>query len=144
MKYNIQKKVDSNTRNRIIDIFNILTEKLSNCVFNNKTDSTFINESKIILPYLPHIYLNIIKEVETFSDYLPYLYNKSTDQNQTEEIILKKKKDNSLERSDTLKIKSININSKINDFYNLYWPFLSRILLNIIVHLLYQLLYLLL
>ena len=122
MKYNIQKKVDSNTRNRIIDIvFNILTEKLSNCVFNNKTDSTFINESKIILPYLPHIYLNIIKEVETFSDYLPYLYNKSTDQNQTEEIILKKKKDNSLERSDTLKIKSININSKINDFYNLYF-----------------------
>jgi hypothetical protein len=119
IKCNIQKIVDSTIRNKIIDVFSILTEKLTKCVFNNKTDSIFTKENKIILPYLPHIYLNIIKEIGSFSDYLPYLYNKSTDQSQTEEIIINDKKDNKFKRTEST-IKSANIKSKIHDFYNLY------------------------
>ena len=128
MKYELPKNLDSTTKGRLFDLFNIITEKLSNCVFNNKTDSTYLNESKIILPYLPHVYLNIVKEVETFSGYLSYLYNKSMDQNQPEEIMLKNRKDSvfirkdsGLERFETPNIKSTSINSRVNDFYNLYF-----------------------
>ena len=57
-------KVDSREiKNGVENQFNNLTTKLIDAVFLQKTDSKYINDSKLILPFLPHVYTNIINEL---------------------------------------------------------------------------------
>ena len=122
-KFGVDKIFDYSIKNKLTEIFNTITDKLTDCVFNNKTDSINVKEGRLILPYLPHIYLNIVKEV--FPEYVPYLYNKYfiSGQNINEEN-LSKLKSNSLGKTETQKFESLlsdGISSKVNDFYSLYY-----------------------
>ena len=47
----------------IIDTFNIITTKLMDVSFENKFESQYFQKEKLVLPTLPHIYTNIIKEM---------------------------------------------------------------------------------
>ena len=123
-KFKLDKVYDISIKNKLIDLFNIITDRLINCVFNDKTDSKLIKQDKLILPYLPHIYLNIMKEI--YPDYENYVYNKSSDSGQNQNIgedIPDINSGNSLTQSDTIKIESHSpvINSKVNDFYSIYY-----------------------
>ena len=50
-------------KNGIENIFNFVNSKLMDAVFNQKVDSKYINDSKLTLPFLPHVYTNIINEI---------------------------------------------------------------------------------
>ena len=50
-------------KNGIENIFNFVNSKLMDAVFNQKLDSKYINDSKLTLPFLPHVYTNIINEI---------------------------------------------------------------------------------
>ena len=59
-KFNIQF-IDSNQiKTGIENIFNILTNKLIDAVFSDKLDSRYNKENQLVLPFLPHIYTNIV------------------------------------------------------------------------------------
>ena len=122
-KIKVTKVVDYDLRTKLLDLFNIVTEKLENCVFYNKTDSKNLKNGKIILPYLPHIYLNIIKEI--YPEYLLYIYNKN-ESGQSQRI--KEETSNKLKPSKTLREFNINqvknstiIKSELKDFYSRYY-----------------------
>ena len=127
IKFELVKVPDQTVKTKLIDIFNIITEKLTNCVFYNKTDSVCMTEGFLMKPYLPHIYLEVFKEV--FIDYPEYvflLYNKYSDSGQNK----KASEDSNLNKKDSLKIgdiknldfnKSASINSKVGDFFSIYY-----------------------
>ena len=122
-KLDLNKVSDSKVKNKITEIFNTITDKLIDCVFNNKTDSININKGNLILPYLPHIYLNIVKTV--FSDEVQYLYNKYfiSSQNIDKEIFSELKKNN-FSQTKANKSNSFlpaEIDSKVNEFYILFY-----------------------
>ena len=122
-KFDLDKVFDFNLKNKLTEIFNTITDKLTDCIFNNKTESINVKEGTLILPYLPHIYLNIVKEV--YPEYVLYLYNKYfiSGQNINEEK-LSKLKINRLAKTETQKFESFltaGISSKVNDFYSLYY-----------------------
>ena len=50
-------------KNGIESVFNNLTNKLMDAAFSQKTDSQYINNSKLTLPFLPNFYSEIIKEL---------------------------------------------------------------------------------
>ena len=64
---------NSDIQKKIYIIFNYITNKLMESSFNNKYDSKYTKDNKIVLPFLPHIYLNIIDEL-----YNENLYKKET------------------------------------------------------------------
>ena len=126
-KIKIVKYVDSNTKYKLLDLFNTVTEKLENCAFYNKTESKNIREGILILPYLPHVYLNIIKEI--YPEYLLYIYNRNeSGQNQN----IKDDKNNAILKAN-LTLREFNydkinrknaksiINSEVKDFYTKYY-----------------------
>jgi hypothetical protein len=47
----------------VIDTFNIITSKLMDSSFDNKADSFYTTREKLILPILPHVYTNIVREI---------------------------------------------------------------------------------
>ena len=47
----------------LIEIFNNVTNKLLEATFEFKTDSKYIKPRELVLPFLPHIYHNIIEEL---------------------------------------------------------------------------------
>jgi hypothetical protein len=47
----------------LIDIFNNITNKLCDSSFEGKTDSKYVKDKKLVLPFLPHVYYNIIDEL---------------------------------------------------------------------------------
>ncbi len=122
-KFSLDKVCDNNIKNKLYELFNTITDKLTDCAFNNKTDSINVNEGILILPYLPHIYLNIVKEV--YPEYFSYLYNKYFISGQNiNEGNISQLKTNTLTQTETQKFESsliIGISSKVNDFYSLYY-----------------------
>ena len=60
-RYDIQE-ISNDIKHDISDIFGDLTDKLTESVFHNKIDSKYVKDNKLVLPILPHIYSNIIKE----------------------------------------------------------------------------------
>ena len=44
------------------DTFNIITNKLMEASFDNKIESMYLSDEKLVFPILPHIYTNIIKK----------------------------------------------------------------------------------
>ena len=125
-KININKVTDDNIKYKLLDLFNIVTEKLENCAFYNKAESKNLKDGKLILPYLPHVYLNMIKEI--YPEYISYLYN-SNESGQSQNI--KEEKSNKvLKPSRTLvelnikqiiKNNSSIINSEVKDFFSKYY-----------------------
>ena len=47
----------------LVDIFNSVTNKLVEATFEFKTDSKYVKPKELVLPFLPHIYYNIIDEL---------------------------------------------------------------------------------
>ena len=62
-KYSIYNFDYKDIKSDIENVFTNLTSKLTDAIFNNKTDSKFINDSKLMMPFLPHVYTNIVKEL---------------------------------------------------------------------------------
>ena len=73
-KYKLSE-INENTdiKKKINIIFSYITNKLMESSFNNKTDSKYTKDNKMVLPFLPHAYLNIIEEL-----YRENLYKKET------------------------------------------------------------------
>ena len=59
-KFNFLNIDNKEIKTNVENIFNILTNKLMDAVFSEKTDSKYINQSQLVLPFLPHIYTNIV------------------------------------------------------------------------------------
>ena len=126
-KLDLKKISDINVKNKLIEVFNNVTEKMVNCVFNNKTDSIFIEEDFLIKPFLPHIYLNVIKEIDLeIPELLQYLYNKETysgqnkGANEEDHSIKSNIKLTDSQKAEYSKNTPV-VNSKIVDFYNIYY-----------------------
>ena len=64
---------NSDIKKKINIIFNYITNKLMESSFNNKFDSKYTKDNRIVLPFLPHVYLNMIDEL-----YKDNLYKKET------------------------------------------------------------------
>ena len=45
------------------DTFNTITTKLMEASFDNKTESKYLSDEKLVFPILPHVYTNIIKKI---------------------------------------------------------------------------------
>ena len=57
------KNIDNNEVIKSInDAFNIITTKLMDASFDNKLDSQYFTDEKLVIPILPHVYTNIIHE----------------------------------------------------------------------------------
>ena len=119
-KLELDKVFDLTMKTKLVELFNTITGKLINCVFNNKTDSTHVSEGKFILPYLPHIYLNTVNEV--FPKSLTYLYNRYFESGQN--INEEKASYDTTNKTESQKfelLQSTENKSKIADFYSLYY-----------------------
>ena len=58
------KNIDNNEIIKSIsDTFNIITIKLMDASFDNKLDSVYTSDEKLVMPILPHVYTNIIAEI---------------------------------------------------------------------------------
>ena len=125
-KIKINKVSDNSVKYKLLDLFSTITEKLENCAFYNKVESKQPKEGKLILPYLPHVYLNIIKEI--YPEYLLYLYNRNeSGQNQN---IKDNKSSSTLNQGGSSQDLSMNknkqnqsstINSQVQDFFSTYF-----------------------
>ena len=63
-KYNISNiNENSDIKKKLNIIFNFITNKLMESVFDNKVDSKYTKKNKIVLPFLPHVYSNIIGRI---------------------------------------------------------------------------------
>ena len=82
-------KDNAEIKKGLIDIFNYVTSKLTESSFEGKTDSKYVKPKKLVLPFLPHAYYNIIDELYTCNN----LYKKMAsghqqkDQNDNEQIV---------------------------------------------------------
>ena len=93
----IQKKIDI--------IFNYITNKLMESSFNNKYDSKYTKDNKIVLPFLPHIYLNIIDE----------LYNENLYKKETTDVHKHEEENEENEKENNEIINDFIINNNINN-----------------------------
>jgi hypothetical protein len=58
------KNIDNNEIIKsIYDTFNIVTTKLMDASFDNKLDSQYFSDEKLVIPILPHVYTNIVREI---------------------------------------------------------------------------------
>ena len=62
-KFQIKNLDNNEVIKSIYDIFNIITTKLMDASFDNKLDSQYSDEQKLVMPILPHVYTNIVKEI---------------------------------------------------------------------------------
>ena len=76
-RFQIEKVESREIKNGVENQFTNLTNKLMDAAFNQKTDSKYINDSKLILPFLPHVYTYIITECYKDDD----LYQKNLEGN---------------------------------------------------------------
>ena len=74
-KYSLSGIDTREIRNGIENIFNGITSKLIDAVFSSKYDSKYFNDAKLVLPYLPHVYSNIVTELYKDND----LYKKNSE-----------------------------------------------------------------
>ena len=69
------KYIDNNEiLKSIYDTFNIISGKLMDASFDNKSDSQYLNDEKLVIPILPHVYTNLVKEIYSKDN----LYQKDT------------------------------------------------------------------
>ena len=99
-KFQVKFIDNSEVQKSIVDTFNIITLKLMDTTFDNKVESQYFNNEKLVIPTLPHVYTNMIRE--TF--YKDNLYKKDTGGSK-----LKKESENDNNRQ-------ININFSNNSF----------------------------
>ena len=71
-KYSLSNIDNREIKNGAENAFISITNKLCDAVFNEKTDSKYNNGSKLVLPFLPHVYTNIVKDLYQDDD----LYHK--------------------------------------------------------------------
>ena len=76
----IETRDNSDIIKKISNIFYYITNKLMESAFNDKPDSKYTGNNKLVTPYLPHIYLNIIEQL-----YTENLYKKETSDNNKKE-----------------------------------------------------------
>ena len=78
-KFSLNEIDNKDIRSGIENIFNGITNKLIDAIFNQKTDSKYINDSKLTLPFLPHVYTNLVNEIYKDDD----LYHKNLEGSQS-------------------------------------------------------------
>ena len=125
-------KDNSELKKNLNDIFSNVTTKLMEASFEFKTDSKYIKSKKMVLPFLPHVYYNIIDELYKCSN----LYKKVAaghhhqDKNDNientnlfEEVNENIMKDKKIERKYTDDMDNIlkGTKGKVNDFYRVYF-----------------------
>ena len=95
-KYKLSDMAEnSEIQKKISNIFYYITNKLIESSINNKLDSKYTRDDKIVMPYLPHIYSNVIEQL-----YNENLFKKETsdtnkkDNEQEEELINNNENDN--------------------------------------------------
>ena len=87
------------------NLINNINSKLMNAIFSNILDSKYIKNNKLVLPFLPTIYTNIIKNHYINDD----LYKKTSDErNKIEE-------ENSIDNI-ILSVKKVNVSDNSEDF----------------------------
>ena len=106
-KFQIQTIDNNEIIKPITDTFNIITTKLMDASFDNKLDSQYFSDEKLVMPILPHVYTNIISEIFKKDN----LYKKDTGGGK-----LKKETENENELLEN-KIK-VNSNDSISFSYN--------------------------
>ena len=62
-KFQIKFIDNSEITKSINETFNIVTTKLMEASFDNKFDSIYLSDEKLVIPILPHVYTNIIREI---------------------------------------------------------------------------------
>jgi hypothetical protein len=95
-KFQIKNIDNSEIIKPIYDTFNIITTKLMDSSFDNKIDSQYLEDEKLVMPILPHVYTNIVREIFQKDN----LYKKDTGGGK-----LKKETENELKN---LKLKTLN------------------------------------
>ena len=78
-KYSLSNIDNREIKNGAENAFISITNKLCDAVFNEKTDSKYNNGSKLVLPFLPHVYTNIVKDLYQDDD----LYHKKIEGSKT-------------------------------------------------------------
>ena len=125
------KNIKDNTeiKKGLMDIFSTTTNKLIESSFEDRVDSSYCSNTKFVLPILPHIYYNILIEVEVFNN--SNLYKKVSLVQKQEDKIEKQDKSNIYNETNERKVNNNNnkpnsenkkINGKVNEFYKLYYP----------------------
>ena len=62
-KFQIKNVDNSEVIKSINDTFNIITTKLMDASFDNKVDSQYSTDEKLVIPILPHVYTNLVREI---------------------------------------------------------------------------------
>lgn len=60
-KYRLFNIDNREVKNGIESIFSFITNKLVEAIFSDKFDSKYVKPNSLVLPFLPHIYYNIVK-----------------------------------------------------------------------------------
>ena len=121
-KFPINKIENAEIKTNLINIFSIITNKLTDSVFYDKTDSKiFGDDNLLVLPILPHVYKNMLQEVEISGEKkLSYLYNKGGE-NSSNQVELNQKNNNINSNNENIEKSLPKIPGKVYDFYNLYY-----------------------
>ena len=107
------KNVDNNEIIKSInDTFNIITTKLMDASFDNKLDSQYATDEKLVIPILPHVYTNIVREIFKKDN----LYLKDTGGGKLKKE-LENEKNKNLTNINTMISGSISINNENDEKY---------------------------
>ena len=60
-KFGLHNIDNREVKNGIESIFSLITNKLIDAIFSDKFDSKYVKNANLVLPFLPHIYYNIVK-----------------------------------------------------------------------------------
>ena len=126
-KFPLSQIYDNNEiKKGLLEIFNHVTNKLTEASFEGKTDSKYVKPRKIVLPFLPHVYYNIINEIYKANN----LYKKvatghqqkdSADNNEDLFDTGESKTPQIRKTSEDLDKKQKGTKGIVNDFYKVYF-----------------------
>ena len=121
-------KDNTELKKGLIDIFNNVTNKLMEASFEQKTDSQYVDQKKLVLPFLPHVYYNIVDELYKCNNLYKKLASGQQQQGQDEnnEIVLFEDINENKNSGDMKKTEDIDnvlkgSKGKVNDFYKVYF-----------------------
>ena len=140
MQLSLDKFKINNTNNNeifkpIADIFNIISSKLIDITFENKVESAYSTNEKLVIPILPHIYSNVIGEKYKYDNlYLKDMIGKlkkeseNKEKNKIASVKTMISNDSILSGQNTINLSKVNSdilnsrNTTINSSKDLYIP----------------------
>ena len=117
-------KDNTELKKGLFDIYNSITSKLMDSSFENKTDSIYTGDlQSLVLPFLPHVYYNIIDEIHNCKNLYKKLSSVHQQQDKNENIdntfleLNENKNNKNTEDLDNMLEASTG---KVNEFYRIY------------------------